>query len=846
MKEIVLIFSISFLILLGSCYGNDGLIGYWKFDEGEGDVAIDSSGNRINGSIEGAKWTKGVLGYALEFKGNESVSFTSPLLDGMDELTVSFWIYIKGNGRYSPIAKRASSYRFIFLPEQDHFVVATENNQWYSPGTVVPFLKRVPRDRWCQISATYKSGKDEEIGEIRVYKDGKLVAVSGGVTGKLNKSPHPLVLGLADGPNLDNFRGMIDELMIFSRALSPEEIKELYVSTLKSKYIGEPPKERIKSCSFKFTEGTEGWKGVEVEKMEIEDSGLVIKTSGRDSAIVHNGLDVPLAGKDFIVINMSTSAGKEGRVLFFTTKGARAIDFPLNSDGTFHTYIINTAGYEEWRGAILALAIFPSDELCVAKVSSVEVLDKQTLPPQIKIDYFFSDLGVNRAKRPVKILAYLSNSGGKSKVVVKLIPFQGVRVLGEDSKEAEIDYGEHIKLTYEVEAETALEGELKLLVTVPKGENVSATYRITFTPPVEMRKADYIPLPEPIETDILIGVWNCPLWEDVELWKTVLRDLWRIPVLGFYNEINPEVKDWEIKWAIEHGIQFFVFCWYRVNQGETPIKTIFERPITEGLFKARFLPFIKFAIMWENQNKGIAGVSDENDLLNNLLTYWIETFFKHPSYLKIDDKPLLFIYRPEFLVEDLGSVENVRKALDKMREKCKEAGFNGLIIIGEYRGLDPDHLQLMKELGLDYTSAYVWPIPGNPAPDVAIRKQVEYWTKTRDMGIIPQIITLSMGWTGWRDEGSIWKLPPKDFQTLCEKAKEFIKTLPQDELGCRMILIDNWNEWGEGHYIMPYREYGFGYLDAIRNVFGKSEKEHIDLIPEDLGLGPYNHPECER
>ena len=43
----------------------------------------------------------------------------------------------------------------------------------------------------------------------------------------------------------------------------------------------------------------------------------------------------------------------------------------------------------------------------------------------------------------------------------------------------------------------------------------------------------------------------------------------------------------------------------------------------------------------------------------------------------IGNRPLLFIYRPEFLVKDLGSVENVRAAFGKMRQACREAGFDG-------------------------------------------------------------------------------------------------------------------------------------------------------------------------
>jgi hypothetical protein len=812
-----------FLSLNSLC--DNGLIGYWRFDEGKGNFVMDSSGNGIRGVIRGAKWIRGLWGNALEFDGKGGVVINSPLLDGMSELTVALWLYIKEDHLTSPLAKKDCVYRFIFSPEGDHFVVATENNPWYSYGTVLPF-KDAPRGKCFFLAGTYSNGT------LRVYLNGELVASRSGLSGNIKKSEGPLTLGLADAPNINNFVGKIDELRIYKRALSDEEIRSLYNSYFEEKYLVPVSQEG------KYRE----WNGVEMVKMSDKEGILSFEIKGEESAIVNNSLRMPVAGKDFLVLKMFISKGKEGRVFFKTTEGSRMVSFPIKSDGKFHTYCIKLSDYKEWKGELLSLCLFPSDEKSSGKLRKLEIKDAQSTPPQIEIQYFFSDLGVNRAKRPVKILAFIKNKGGRGKVQARLIPCKGVRVLGEDRQEVEVEPGERKRLSWEVEAEKPLEGELKLLiVSVPNAEEETASYKISFTPPVEIRKASYIPEPQPVKTDVLIGAWNCPLWENPELWKTVLRDLWRVPVLGFYDELNPEVKDWEIKWAVEHGIQFFIFCWYRTNQGKAPIQTIYERPITEALYRAKFLPFIRFTIMWTNDYQG-GRVSDENDLLNNLLPYWIETFFKHPSYLKIDNKPLLVIYRPEFLVDDLGSVENVRRALDKMREKCKEAGFDGLIIIGEYRGLDPNHLKLMRDMGLDYTSAYVWPVAGNPTPDVAIQKQIEYWTKTRDMGIIPEIVTVSMGWTGWQDEGSIWKLPPEDFKRLCLKAKEFIKTLPSSQLGSKIILIDNWNEFGEGHYIMPHRHYGFGYLDAIREVFSNAPKQHIDLIPQDLGLGPYEHP----
>ncbi len=162
------------------------------------------------------------------------------------------------------------------------------------------------------------------------------------------------------------------------------------------------------------------------------------------------------------------------------------------------------------------------------------------------------------------------------------------------------------------------------------------------------------------------------------MWDNVVKHPERTPVLGFYSQENPEIADWETKWAVEHGVSFFIYCWYRTSQGE-PVKMRFGTAIHDALLKSKFVDKMKFTIMWENQSRGTSGVADERDLMENLLPFWIENYFRHPSYLKVNNKPLLFIYRPEFLVQDLGSAENVARALDRMREACRQKVSTGYI-----------------------------------------------------------------------------------------------------------------------------------------------------------------------
>ncbi len=479
-----------------------------------------------------------------------------------------------------------------------------------------------------------------------------------------------------------------------------------------------------------------------------------------------------------------------------------------------------------------------------AAESGKEKASKETAAAgPIQVASFLPVKPISRAQRPTEVVAIVVNRGDASaEVQPRLVLPPGVKLLKTDvGPSVRIEGGEEARLSWVIEAGEATEYALQLSVGRGEAAAANAALSMRFLAPVEVRKLPYIPEPKPVRTPILIGAHHCPLWEadKPQMWANLLKHPERTPALGFYAQENPEVSDWETKWAVEHGVSFFIYCWYRSSQGG-PVTTRFGTAIHDALLKSKFVDKMKFTIMWENQSRGQAGVADEKDLMANLLPFWIENYFKHPSYLKIDGKPVLFIYRPEFLVDDLGGIPAVVKAMTRMRQACRDAGFAGLYLLGEYRGLDPRHLTLMKQLGLDYTFAYCWHVPNSPTPQQAIDAQMRSIHKTQELGILPQVVTVSQAWSGWHDEGSIWKIPPRDYETLLRQAKDFVATLPPSELGSKMLLLDNWNEWGEGHYIAPYREYGFGYLDAVRKVFVPAAGPHVDLLPEDIGLGPYD------
>ena len=463
----------------------------------------------------------------------------------------------------------------------------------------------------------------------------------------------------------------------------------------------------------------------------------------------------------------------------------------------------------------------------------------------IRENSFQTTQPILRAERPFQLNAVIENTTQKS-YQCRLAGPDGC-VFSEQKKEPADSHG--YATAYRWKGVCAKPGQAEFTLQVlADGEEVDRVVISQIVmPPRKIEKLPYIPDPKPVKTDLLIGAHNCPLWElaRADLWNQVVKKHQeRTPALGIYSQDSPELADWETKWALEHGVSFFIYCWYRTSQGG-PITTMFEQSaFDDALFQSRFGSQMKFTIMWENQRRGFAGITDEKDLRENLMPYWIEKFFKRDNYLKIDNKPVLFVYQPNDVSLDLGGDEQAKKAFDLMRQECVKAGFDGLILLGEHRGSDVNLLTRYKNMGMDYTFAYCWYIHYPPDSQAIIASQLDQIAKMQERhDIIPQVVTLSQAWSGWKDEGSIWKLPPEDYETLLRKGKEFVeKNISKDELGSKMMILDNWNEWSEGHYIAPYREYGFGYLDAVRRVFSDTPEEHEDLIPEDIGLGPYDMP----
>ncbi|MCK5804881.1 MAG: glycoside hydrolase family 99-like domain-containing protein, partial [Lentisphaeria bacterium] len=126
---------------------------------------------------------------------------------------------------------------------------------------------------------------------------------------------------------------------------------------------------------------------------------------------------------------------------------------------------------------------------------------------------------------------------------------------------------------------------------------------------VQVWEGDYPPPPRPVKTQVTLGTYIFPGWyrdkgtgdypyrthDEDRQWRLVAAKPKPRPILGFYDDSLPEVNDWHIKWALEHGISYFAFDWYW-NAGEHRLL----RTLEQGFLKARYANMMKFCIHWCN------------------------------------------------------------------------------------------------------------------------------------------------------------------------------------------------------------------------------------------------------
>ncbi len=371
--------------------------------------------------------------------------------------------------------------------------------------------------------------------------------------------------------------------------------------------------------------------------------------------------------------------------------------------------------------------------------------------------------------------------------------------------------------------------------------NISEEYKNEYTEYTKYEKLDvdlkliafYLPQYHPIpENDEAWGK-GFTEWTNVSKALPQFEEHYqpRLPgELGYYDLRLIDIQKRQIELAKNYGLYGFCYHYYWFAG-----KKIMDRPIQQLLDNPE-LDF-PFCINWANENwtKKWDGLENEvilkqshspSDDIQFLDT--IKPILTDTRYIKVNNKPLLMIYRPQLFPD-------IKATIRRWREHAKKIGIGEIYLVLTH-SFD---LQDPREIGFDAATEFApngYPISNITAtiktynPNFAgqiydyysainhssSRKEQEY---TKFRGVCPSWDNTA------RKPGNgntLHNASPTSYmrwlEFLCYNTEEY-KAIDE-----KIIFINAWNEWAEGAYLEPDRKYGYANLDVTYNVLKKFDK----------------------
>ena len=319
----------------------------------------------------------------------------------------------------------------------------------------------------------------------------------------------------------------------------------------------------------------------------------------------------------------------------------------------------------------------------------------------------------------------------------------------------------------------------------------------------------------------------------------------RRPLWGYCNEADPYVMEMQINAAADHGINVFIYDWYWYDK-----RPFLETCLNNGYLRARNHDRVRFYLMWANHDvthlwdRRIAHIDGnviweaglDRPEFERVALRLIERYFTHPSYYTIDGKPVFMIFDLNTLVSGLGGTEPTADALAWWRARAIEAGLPGLHLQLAGRGTDGLNLTgvdaegsgssnvSLRGIGFDSQTHYQMVHFTHTARDYAeiIPDMVKAWEAMDANYEIPYFPHVSVGWDNnprfkTLRPGVVTHNTPAQIRKALERARAYADAHPDQP---PLITVNSWNEWTETSYLQPDDLHGYGYLEAVKAVFG--------------------------
>lgn len=318
----------------------------------------------------------------------------------------------------------------------------------------------------------------------------------------------------------------------------------------------------------------------------------------------------------------------------------------------------------------------------------------------------------------------------------------------------------------------------------------------------------------------------------------------RQPLWGYELDNDPQVVEKWIQTALKYGVNTFVYDWYWYNAPDGYCGPYLESALDDGFLKAPSCGKMDFYLMYANHDVkynywNYHKWGDEESLLFNprigmdewkkVVNRVITKYFHLPNYVKIDGCPVFAMFNANIFRQGFNSDEEAAAAMEYFRSEVRKAGFPGL------------HLQLTPGGGSDPTAAKQANVKENIAllginsianynmggfdPDYIVHNEnaLRMRNATDAAYDIPLFPTVSIGWDDTprfphkgAKHATRFHNTPEVFATYLKVAKDYADAHRATQPP--FIMINAWNEWVEGSYLLPDHLNGYGYLQAVRDV----------------------------
>ena len=314
--------------------------------------------------------------------------------------------------------------------------------------------------------------------------------------------------------------------------------------------------------------------------------------------------------------------------------------------------------------------------------------------------------------------------------------------------------------------------------------------------------------------------------------------------LGFYDLRVPEIREAQAELARANGIEGFCY-WHYWFAGER----LLERPFNEVLDSGS--PDFPFCLGWANETwNGLWSGGDERLIIKEQ-TYpgkdehklhfdFLLRAFRDRRYIRVDDKPLLLIYRPL-------KIPDCRAVLDYWRKLAEDAGLPGLYMIAtrDYHerewdavanGFDAVTVWTLGRVLSEGRSCLFFSRLKKNLKVIRPRRLHHYLEKKypnlnwvydyeeiKDLLVcddkfeVPYHPMVIPNWdtTARYDRKAIifHNSTPDAFRIHLREVLGQVENQTPEQ---RIVFVKSWNEWAEGNYLEPDRRHGSAYLDAVR------------------------------